>query len=359
MTDHKPDIIVAWLQNDYGQLARAAECIAHSLVDLGLARRVAYVEPVIPGSAPGVLEVQNIRGVWRFQARGIVGDPTDMARAVIAQASLENPILLNCGVAEANWWFHTVFAPFCSHEVLVTHDMVHLWPGIAAESSSSLMGIRSALIRSSELVLGCSTGSIVDIPQARYVGHGHDPIWSSPDIDNQAEPAEFRGLPAARVVYFGILSVRIDVAAVRALAEAGLQVIIIGFAATPELEAVISDCSNILYLGPKSPLDAPRYLLHCQVGIVPHTDEPFTWSMEPQKVYNYASAGLRSVLLNCEVPPRLKEFAISTTTTTEFIEQVFRATKQGRLTQDEIARARSYDWGVTSSSIMNAIEAAF
>jgi len=169
-----------------------------------------------------------------------------------------------------------VFAPFCSHEVLVTHDMVHLWPGISAESSFSLMGIRSALIRSRELVLGCAIGSIVDIPQARYFGHGHDPIWSSPDINNQVEPAEFRGLPAPRVVYIGTLSVRIDVAAIRALAEAGLQVIIIRFAATLELDAVISDCSNVVYLGPKVSLDVPRYLLHCQVGSVPHPDEPFT-----------------------------------------------------------------------------------
>ena len=40
-----PDVVVGWMQNDYGQLARHAEGLAHALVEGGLARRVAYVEP--------------------------------------------------------------------------------------------------------------------------------------------------------------------------------------------------------------------------------------------------------------------------------------------------------------------------
>ena len=60
MADHRgvrpPDVIVAWLQNDYGQLGRPAEAIAHALVDEGLARRVAYVEPFVHGEGESVLE---------------------------------------------------------------------------------------------------------------------------------------------------------------------------------------------------------------------------------------------------------------------------------------------------------------
>jgi hypothetical protein len=205
------------------------------------------------------------------------------------------------------------------------------------------------------MVLGCSHGSIADIPLARYVGHGHDPIWSANDVDAFEEPKELQKLPRPRVVYLGTLSMRIDVKAIRALAESGLQVVIIGFGPSQELTNIITEFSNITFLGARSPLDTPRYLLHCDVGIVPHTDEPFTWSMEPHKLYNYASAGLRSVVLNCAVPASLSDLAISTTTNEAFVEHVFEASRLGRLTREQIEKARSLDWRTVSTSILDIL----
>ncbi len=48
-----PDVIVGWLQNDYGKLGRAGEAIAHSLVSSSAAGRVAYVEPFLARSGRG------------------------------------------------------------------------------------------------------------------------------------------------------------------------------------------------------------------------------------------------------------------------------------------------------------------
>jgi hypothetical protein len=42
-----PDVIVAWLQHDYGQLGRPSEAIAHALVRSPEIGRVAYSEPFV------------------------------------------------------------------------------------------------------------------------------------------------------------------------------------------------------------------------------------------------------------------------------------------------------------------------
>jgi hypothetical protein len=42
-----PDVIVAWLQHDYGQLGRPSEAIGHALVRSPEIGRVAYVEPFV------------------------------------------------------------------------------------------------------------------------------------------------------------------------------------------------------------------------------------------------------------------------------------------------------------------------
>ena len=60
---NRPDVIVSWLQNDYGQLGRPAEAIAHALVDADLANRVAYVEPAVPSETPPTLNGRDERGL--------------------------------------------------------------------------------------------------------------------------------------------------------------------------------------------------------------------------------------------------------------------------------------------------------
>src|SRR5205823_1927868 len=102
-----PDVMVGWIQNDYGKLGRAGEAIAHSLVRSSAAGRVAYVEPFLPGSGEPQLGARNDGGVLVFSGSG--SPPTgqhEVARGVVQVAELNDPILLNFGVSEANWWLH-------------------------------------------------------------------------------------------------------------------------------------------------------------------------------------------------------------------------------------------------------------
>jgi hypothetical protein len=345
-----PDVIVTWLQNDYGQLGRPAEAIAHALVDECLARRVAYVEPFVHGEGESVLERKTIRGLDVYAGHGSPIQPGELAQAVVGASRLEDPILLNFGVGDANWAFLHEFRPHCGRAVLVTHDKLAEWDRFAAQRPQ-LERIRRALIGASDVVAGLSQGSIDDVPDAVYVGHGCDDAWNASGVDDAPEPADLAELPRPRAVYVGALSVRVEADALRALARSGVSVALVGFAPSPAVQAVIASEPNVHFLGPRAPDQTPGYLLHADVGIIPHTDEPFTYSMEPHKAYNYAAAGLHTVTLNVAHAPALDGLVTSTSTIPAFVHAVQAAQ---RLDEIEVAEARSITWASVAARLLQA-----
>jgi hypothetical protein len=339
-----PDVIVGWLQHDYGQLGRPAEAIAHVLADGDLAGRVAYVEPFHPrDGADADLNHRLDRSLHVFSGAGTPpSGKHEVAAAVVAAAGLTDPLLLNFGVAEANWWIQYEFAPVCGGTCLVTYDKL-------AER------VRSRLSAASDRVCGMSQGSIDDIPGAVYVGHGCDEAWHEPDIDAREEPHDLAPIPHPRAVYVGAMSMRFDAAAVRALARAGVNVVLIGIAPLPDLIEVTQSEPAVHYLGPRAPAQTPGYLLHSDVGIVPHTDEAFTRTMEPHKVYNYAAAGLRSVVQHAPYPPALDDVVESADDREGFVAAVLRAVNAGRLDSERVAAARDLSWRRVADGILAAV----
>lgn len=345
-----PDVIVSWLQNDYGQLGRPAEAVAHALVDEGIARRVAYVEPFVAGPGEPTLERKVVRGLDVYSGHGAAIRPGELAQALIANSHLDDPILLNFGVGDANWTFLHEFRAHCSRAVLVTHDKLHEWDAFAPRKAQ-LERIRRALIGASDLVLGLSHGSIDDVEDAEYVGHGCDDAWTRPGIDDAPEPADLAAIPHPRAIYVGALSVRVEAAALRALARSGVSVVLVGFAPTPAIQAVIDSEPNVHFLGARAPDQTPGYLLHSDVGIIPHTDEPFTYSMEPHKAYNYACAGLHTVTLNVAHAPALEGWLTQSADVPAFVEAV-RAAE--RLEAGDVARARAITWASVAERMVQA-----
>jgi hypothetical protein len=352
----RPDVIVTWLQNDYGKLGRAGESIAHALQSTGLARQVAYVEPNEGGEGPPTIDAVSDRGLHVYRRRGADVPGDDVAEAVIRTSNLHDPILLNFGVAEANWWLHHAFAPRCTLTALVTHDILHLWPGMEPAQAARLARIRQLLVLGSHAVVGLSTGAITDVEGAFYVGHGCDRGLEDEAVDALVEPPDLAAIAHPRALYFGALSVRIDARAIEALASSGVQVVLVGFAPAPPVAALIADHPNVHFLGARTPAQSPAYLRHCDVGIVPHTDEAFTWSMEPHKVYNYACAGMRSVLLNCVCPVALSALATTTKEPGSFVTAVKAAIHGGRLNADERRFARSITWASVAERIMEGLD---
>lgn len=349
-----PDVIVGWLQHDYGRLGRPAEAIAHALARSEQVGRVAYVEPFHPGDGEPELGVRDEQGLHVFTGRGT--PPTgrhEVAQGVLSVAGLTDPILLNFGVSQANWWLHYEFAPVCARTVLVTYDKLALWNAVGA-ARPMLERIRRQLVAGSDVVCGLSQGSIDDVPAAVYVGHGVDDGWLADDVDTLPEPADLAGIPHPRAVYVGAMSMRFDVAAVAALADAGVRVVLIGLAPTPDLVALADAHPHVHLLGERPPSQTPAYLLHCDVGIVPHTDEPFTYSMEPHKAYNYAAAGLPTVTLHTAHAPALDSLLVATRFREDFVAEVLRAAERGRLSTAEIAQARSLTWERVAGAVMKA-----
>ncbi len=349
-----PDVIVGWLQNDYGKLGRAGEAIAHSLVSSTAAGRVAYVEPFVPAPGGAQLGAHNDRGLLVFSGSG--APPTgqhEVARGVVQVAELNNPVFLNFGVSEVNWWLHYEFAPVCSRTVLVAYDKLAEWDVLAARKPV-LEQVRAQLLASSDTVVGLSEGSIDDVPDAFYVGHGVDRHWHDPAIDSLPEPADLAAVPRPRAVYVGALSMRFDVDAVRDLADARIDVVLVGMAPQPALVELAARHPRIHLLGERPPEQTAAYLLHSDVGIVPHTDEPFTYSMEPHKAYNYAAAGLPTVTLNTAHAPALGPFLNATRDREAFVEGVRAAIASGRLSANQVAQARSLSWGRVAESILRA-----
>ena len=346
----RPDVIVTWLQNDYGQLGRPAEAIAHALVDEGIARRVAYVEPYVAGEGEATLERKVVRGLDVYSGHGAAIKPGELAEAVIGASQLERPILLNFGVGDASWAFLHEFRPHVSRAVLLTHDKLAEWDAFAPRRPQ-LERIRAALIGASDVVLGLSHGSIDDVPDAEYVGHGCDDAWTRPEVDDAPEPADLAPIPHPRAIYVGALSVRVEAEALRALARSGVHVVLVGFAPSPAVAAVIASEPNVHFLGPRAPDQTPGDLLHADVGIIPHTDEPFTYSMEPHKAYNYACAGLRTVTLNVAHAPALDGFLTQTDRVGDFVAAVHDAP---RLTAGETAAAREITWASVAQKIVHA-----
>ena len=151
---------------------------------------------------------------------------------------------------------------------------------------------------------GLSEGSIDDVPEAVYVGHGVDEGWLEPGVDALASRPTWPRSPIPGRCMSGAMSMRFDLEAVRALADTGVDVVLIGLAPPPEL-VELARAPHVHFLGERPPAQTPAYLRHCDVGIVPHTDEPFTRSMEPHKAYNYAAAGMPTVTLHTAHAPAL------------------------------------------------------
>jgi Glycosyl transferases group 1 len=351
-----PDVIVGWLQNDYGQLGRPAEAIAHALVRSPRAGKVAYLEPFVPNPrlAEPELGAREDRGLLVLAGRGTppVGGH-EIGAGVVSLAGMTDPVLLNFGVSPANWWLHYELAPVCGRTVLVTHDKLALWDAVGA-ARPRLERTREHLIACSDVVCGLSEGAIDDVDDGIYVGHGVDEAWLADDIDQRPEPADLAAIPHPRAVYVGAMSMRFEIGAVRALADSGVEVVLIGLAPPPELVALAQTHPHVHLVGERSPELTPGYLLHSDVGIVPHTDEPFTYSMEPHKAYNYAAAGLPTVTLHTAHAPALDGMLTATSSIPEFVAGVRAALDAGRLSQAEVAQARTLSWDRVADALLDA-----
>jgi len=110
-----------------------------------------------------------------------------------------------------------------------------------------------------------------------------------------------KDLPVGPVVALvGQINERIDLSAVRAVADAGVTVAVIGprterDEATATTIDELFEHRNIHWLGRKAASELPDYLAGMDLGITPYLDTPFNRRSFPLKTLEYLAAGLRVI----------------------------------------------------------------
>lgn len=152
----------------------------------------------------------------------------------------------------------------------------------------------AALLRGAAAVVACSpelvrrksadrVGAIELIPNAVDVA-----AYRSP----RRRPAD---LPPAAALYVGTLHTdRLDVDLCVRTASALVghgRLVLVGPDALPHADDQRLRDAGVLILGPRAHEDVIAYLQHADVLVVPHVVTPFTDSLDPIKLYEYAAVG--------------------------------------------------------------------
>ncbi len=122
------------------------------------------------------------------------------------------------------------------------------------------------------------------------------------------EPHDLTAIPGPRAIYMGAVDERLDLEALRLLAERrpDLSLIVIGpcdHAAVRKLGAF----PNVHLLGRRSYADLPAYLKHVDLALLPFSDHPANRGRSPMKLYEYAAAGLQVIVRETPELLRRKE----------------------------------------------------
>ncbi|WP_375431134.1 O-antigen ligase family protein [uncultured Friedmanniella sp.] len=108
-------------------------------------------------------------------------------------------------------------------------------------------------------------------------------------------PADDVTLPRPTAVFLGHISERIDIQILQAVADAGVNLLLVGpLALTSSLEGFESLTArpNVQWTGPRPFPDLPRYLAAASVGLTPYVTSPFNQGSYPLKTIEYLAAGL-------------------------------------------------------------------
>jgi glycosyltransferase involved in cell wall biosynthesis len=170
------------------------------------------------------------------------------------------------------------------------------------------------------------------------------------------EPEELLAIPKPRAIYIGAIDDRLDLGAIKHLAEArqDLSLIIIG-PHTPTSH--LSFPSNVHFLGAIAYSRLPSFLHHVNLALLPMSDHAANSGRSPMKLYEYAAAGLPTVVTATpELQRRGEEFLYFYKGIPAFIEQV-------NLVLDKLSRnvisntkisegARQHSWEAKAEQII-------
>ena len=260
-------------------------------------RRVFFVEePVFqPGISP-LLHVDTsspVAVVVPHLPEGLSSDECETAQRLLIDELIET-----YAISEYVLWYYTPMAvAFTDHLSPVTTIYDCMDELSAFKGAPSLLRVRDAeLMRRADLVL---TGG-QSLYEARRDQHSNiHPFPSSVDVAHfgkarraSTEPPDQAGIPHPRLVFFGVIDERMDVALIDRVAEARPDWHIVMLGPVVKIDpAQLPRRENIHYLGSKQYAELPEYVAGWDVALLPFARNEATRFISPTKTPEYMAAG--------------------------------------------------------------------
>ena len=185
-------------------------------------------------------------------------------------------------------------------------------------AGATLMGLSARHLRQQELRAVARADVVAAVsPQLaqRWAHLGADPVvipngcWPG-QPGAHALPAEVPDLPRPVVGLIGQLSERIDLDILKAIADAGFSLLMVG-PLDPRWEQQrfeeLTGRPHVHYAGPVPAAAVPSYLAAIDIGITPYRDTPFNRASFPLKTLEYLGAGIPVVSTDLPAARWLRE----------------------------------------------------
>jgi len=213
----------------------------------------------------------------------------------------------------------------------------------------------SAMQRSGHQIVGVSqrildkidtSGDAIVVPNGVVEAEWHNLIPA---------PQWFLALPRPRFLYSGTVDSRIDIPAIRALAQAYPEssLTVMGTIADRDVAAGLAGLANV-YVKDWQPREVVRGVTAtCDVALVPHLRNDLTLAMSPLKLYEYLAAG-RPVVARDLPPIAAVDGTLLYSSPQGFVDRVGKALEVGPMPEaDRRQFVKSHGWNARFSTLLD------
>jgi glycosyltransferase involved in cell wall biosynthesis len=143
------------------------------------------------------------------------------------------------------------------------------------------------------------------------------------------EPDAVSGSPRPRIGYVGAINDKIDTELLLRVAKAypNASLVLVGPVrmVTPAGQSgieALKSCANVRLVGQVPVEQVPAYMAHCDVGLLPYRDGPWTSHIHPLKLYEYLACGLPVVATDIPSVRQEREVVDIASTPEQFVAAV-------------------------------------
>ncbi|MCO5169739.1 MAG: glycosyltransferase [Planctomycetes bacterium] len=260
--------------------------------------RVLWVDPPEPLARAGEAAADMVgHGIWRSPGPGLAGlsllGQQAWARGLRARvAAWRDPSRRLVALVQAPEMHLAAMAVGAD---LLVWDALDDWRHALGGGGARLEVAQRTLARRADLVLAVSAPVAA---RARELGARRVELVPNgcrlEDWPMDAEPApELMALPAPRLVYTGGIDAGLDIAALRAAADAlaGASLLLVGPLLVPGLRPALESVPGLRLLGERPYAELPGVLAAADGCLLPFLRTPFNAARDSLKLYEYLAAG--------------------------------------------------------------------